>query len=181
MGFYIFFYFPYGLHHISGPTGLTKVVHLSKFAEFCKENSYENSFEITFKMKIHSYFKKQKKINLYVLHVINHHKMGNISSFLFIFCRPTDSTFQGNKKNFGQSNFLLFLIYRPTDSPKMARHKSAILKINRTWPEFQSVHNNSMCRVKTFEVLCSCKKIFKDLSTLFCTVAIPDLTGCYGV
>ncbi len=35
-----FFYFPYRLHHISGPTGLTKVVYLSKFVGFCKESNY---------------------------------------------------------------------------------------------------------------------------------------------
>ncbi len=52
----------------------------------------------------------------------------------FFFCRPTDSTFKENEKKFGQPNFFLFLIYRPTDSTKMARHKSAILKINRPWP-----------------------------------------------
>ena len=52
-------------------------------------------------------------------------KIGNL--FFFLFC----------EKNFGNQFF--FFIYRPTDSTQMARHKSAILKINRPWPYEQMV------------------------------------------
>ncbi len=79
------------------------------------------------KSTVHSYFEKQK-INLW-----------------FFFCRPTDRLNISKKWKKVWSKFGKFSIYWPTDSTKMARQKSAMLKINWPWPKILTNFLDSVC------------------------------------
>ena len=65
--------------------------------------------------------------------------MGKLTFFSFFLPdRPTEH-FPCKKKKPLARIFFIFFIYQPTDSIRIARQRSAILKINRPWP------NNGEC------------------------------------
>ncbi len=127
LGFYIFFIFP------TDSTISLDLLDSQKSFTYQNLHNFARKTVLKF-LKLHLKWKSihtlgNKKITLYVLHVLNHLKWETFFFFFFFFAdRPTDSTFQGNEKKIGQSIFFYFKFTgRPTDSPKMARHKHPLL------------------------------------------------------
>ncbi len=126
----IFFYFA-SRPYISGTSGPTKIVHLSKFAGFHKANSFD-VFNFVCPKENFSYFIKKQKIHftfkVWPVQSLDSRLRDCITMYFaswycklyyyywtlypwlgFFFCRPTSSKFQECEKKFGQPIFFYFL------------------------------------------------------------------------
>ena len=113
---FILFFLASRLCNISGTTWPREVVHLSKFAGFCKEingNIYQSFY--LWLMFVYTELLIYKFVWAYIWTV-----QFNCIGLIFYLVRPTQ-TFEHPTQKIKCSIEFIFLFYRPPDSSKMAR------------------------------------------------------------